>query len=252
MKEKYYMRRFNAGEQNFDDQAQKVRVVAATENPVRIWDWEKKEVIEEVLLLDGVVLPEGNRVPLLDSHNRYSVSGVLGSARNFGVNGNALECDVVFSETGLGKETAIKVREGHLTDFSVGYESIESVWASPDETKSVGGRVFLGPLKVTTRWKLKELSITPIGADESAKVREGRADSYKQYLLKELWDIENKGKENSMGSVRDPGVQATVASGSSPDYGEKRSGEKDKKRPLTISDLLYFLVVILIIAYFFI
>ena len=35
----------------------------------------------------------------------------------------------------------------------------------------IKGRTYAGPLKVATRWKIKETSVCPIGADELAKVR---------------------------------------------------------------------------------
>ncbi|MCP4107836.1 MAG: hypothetical protein GY749_20215 [Desulfobacteraceae bacterium] len=162
----------------FNDESRSVRVIAVTENPVRVWDWERKDFVTEVLLIDGVHLPPSRQIPLLDSHDRSSVSRVLGSARNFRPAGTSLECDVFFSGTDSGKETAQKVKEGHLTDFSVGYSSIESYWIPEGEVQSVNGRTFRGPVRITSKWNLKELSITPIGADQQATVRIWNGDVY--------------------------------------------------------------------------
>ncbi|MCP4346063.1 MAG: hypothetical protein GY795_11135 [Desulfobacterales bacterium] len=162
----------------FNDESRSVRVIAVTENPVRVWDWERKDFVTEVLLIDGVHLPPSRQIPLLDSHDRSSVSRVLGSARNFKPAGTSLECDVFFSGTDSGKETAQKVKEGHLTDFSVGYSSIESYWIPEGEVQSVNGRTFRGPVRITSKWNLKELSITPIGADQQATVRIWNGDVY--------------------------------------------------------------------------
>ncbi|QTA83136.1 Uncharacterized protein dnl_55300 [Desulfonema limicola] len=156
---------------SFDDSRNSVRVVAVTENPVRVWDWERKSSIDEILLIDGAHLPPSGQIPLLDSHNRSSVTNVLGSARNFAPNGNILECDVFFSGTETGKNAALNVKEGHLTDFSVGYFPAESEYIPAGEVKNINGRQFKGPVKVTTRWNLRELSLTPIGADENATAR---------------------------------------------------------------------------------
>ncbi len=155
----------------FDDDTQSVQVVAVTENPVRIWDWERKTFINEILLIDGASLPESGRIPLLDSHNRTSISGVLGSARKFHKTENTLEAEVVFSETEAGRNAAVNVKDGHLTDFSVGYYPLEAVYLEQGETREIGGRTFEGPLKVTTRWQLRELSVTAIGADRAATAR---------------------------------------------------------------------------------
>ncbi len=162
----------------FNDESRSVRVIAVTENPVRVWDWERKDFVTEVLLIDGVHLPPSRQIPLLDSHDRSSVSRVLGSARNFRPAGKSLECDVFFSGTDSGKETAQKVKEGHLTDFSVGYSSIESHWIPEGEVQSVNDRTFRGPVRITAKWNLKELSITPIGADQQATVRIWNGDTY--------------------------------------------------------------------------
>ncbi len=156
---------------SFDDETSSVRVVAVTENPVRVWDWNSKQYIDEVLLVDGFSLPPSGKIPLLDAHNRSSVSSVLGSARRFHPSGNSLECDVFFSGTDVGRNAAQNVKEGHLTDFSVGYFPVESYYIKEGESKDINGRFFRGPVKVTAKWNLRELSLTPIGADQYATAR---------------------------------------------------------------------------------
>ena len=64
-----------------------------------------------------------------------------------------------------------KVIDGHITDGSVGYQVTKSIWVPEDMEVSVNGRIFTGPLRVSSEWSLKEFSITPIGADVLAKVR---------------------------------------------------------------------------------
>lgn len=162
---------------SYDKTKHTVRAVISTEDGVQVWDWNYG-YIKEHLMADGMEVPANGQVPLLDSHNRYTVESILGSARNFAsvdradVPGTKLkECDVEFSQAEEGMCAEQKMAEGHLTDFSVGYLSIESTFV-PDKTNSViNGRTFTGPCLVTTRWMLKELSLTPIGADAMAKAR---------------------------------------------------------------------------------
>lgn len=156
---------------SFNEKTRSVEVVAATEATVNVYDWERGDVVPEVLLMSGLSLPKNKQVPLMDSHSRGSVSHVLGSARGFMVVGDHLEATVFFSDDQAGRSAAEKVRDGHLTDFSVGYRVERSEWIPNGETMTVNGRAFEGPLKVTTKWKLRELSVTPIGADEGAKTR---------------------------------------------------------------------------------
>ncbi|MDM8516591.1 hypothetical protein QUF76_10355 [Desulfobacterales bacterium HSG16] len=165
----------------FNQKERSVQVIAVSEQPVRVWDNERGGFIDEVLMVNRFVLPPSKQVPLLDSHNRSTVSGVLGSARGFVPNGNTLECRVCFSGTIAGAETALKVEEGHLTDFSVGYTPMESTWIPDGESRDICERTFSGPLKVTTKWYLRELSITPIGADQMAKARSLNDESVPQH-----------------------------------------------------------------------
>jgi hypothetical protein len=157
--------------QTFDEESSSVRVIAVTENPVRIWDWERKDFVDEILLADGYSLPPSGKVPLLDAHDRSSVASVLGSARSFELKGNTLECEVSFSGTEVGQTAAQNVMEGHLTDFSVGYTPLKSMYLKAGETQNVNGKNFSGPVKITSKWHLKELSLAPIGADQFATAR---------------------------------------------------------------------------------
>ena len=230
----------------FDDDAQSVRVVAVTENPVRIWDWERKGFINEILLIDGATLSDSGRIPLLDSHNRTSINGVLGSARNFHKNGDTLEAEVVFSETDAGRNAALNVRDGHLTDFSVGYHPIEAVYLAAGETKEIDGRTFQGPAKVTSKWRLRELSVTAIGADRAATARslDGR-------------DVDDGGNdradaphgEDNAPLAPDPPEPVNGTSASPPEddgRGQRAMAEAEtrsaSKKPASLVDMIFYIL----------
>ncbi len=163
-----------AAPQTLDEKTRSVEVVIATEEPVEVWDWTRWEPVREVLLMSALERP-GEQVPLLDTHNRYSTSNVLGSVREIQVRGDRLVGRAYFSETQEAATAFLKVREGHLTDLSVGYRVTASVWVEEGTTAEVEGRKFEGPLRVVTGWKLREVSLCPLGADEKAKIRDGRA-----------------------------------------------------------------------------
>ena len=153
--------------QTLDEGSRSVQIIAATEEPARVWDWDRYEIVDEVLLMDGVQTPD--QVPLLDAHSRYNTASVLGSVRGFSPEGSQLIADAYFSST--AEDSLTLVREGHLTDVSVGYQVLEAVWIAEDERSTVNGREFEGPLRVATSWVLREVSLVPIGADEYAKIR---------------------------------------------------------------------------------
>ena len=150
-----------------------IEVTMATETPVEVYTWEHG-LVEEVLLMDGAEYAD--RIPLLDTHDRFSSNAVLGSVTSIRHANGEMVGKVAFSRT--AEDIMTKVEEGHLTDFSVGYRPIRSVFIPEGESQVISGRSFDGPKLVTDRWKIKELSICAIGADENAKAR-AEAFNYK-------------------------------------------------------------------------
>lgn len=152
-----------------------IRWTLATEQPATVYDWTRDALVEEVLLMDGMLVPDSGQVPLLDCHSRWSCEDQLGSVTDFAaaMNGELAAKDALvrFAADEKSQRTKQKVVDGHLTDGSVGYKVLRSVWI-PEATEAIiRGRTFQGPLKVTYEWAIKEFSITPIGADNLAKVR---------------------------------------------------------------------------------
>ncbi|WP_273523933.1 prohead protease/major capsid protein fusion protein [Mailhella massiliensis] len=148
-----------------------VEFTAATEQPVSVWDWEKWDVVPEVLRMDGVQLPASGQVPLLDTHDGTSVQNVLGSFGAFRTEEGQLIGRATFSGVQAGADAFRRVAEGHITDVSVGYEVLASTWVENGATATVEGVEYTGPVRVTTVWKLFEVSLCPVGADDRAKVR---------------------------------------------------------------------------------
>lgn len=152
-----------------------VEVVASTEDPVVVFDWETYRPVREVLLMSGCQVPDIGQVPLLDTHSRCRVADVLGSFRNIhveqGPKGPQLAGKNVFSATEDGEKPFQKVLEGHVTDVSIGYDVIAYMEIKEGQSAEIEGRMFEGPLRVSTQWKIFELSLCPIGADDKAKIR---------------------------------------------------------------------------------
>lgn len=161
------------GPSTFDPDTRSVEVVGATDAPAEVFDWSRLDIVKEVLLMGGLEKPKSRQVPLLDAHSRYSHSSVLGSYRDMKTDAHQLTGRVFFSTVPEAEGPMTKVREGHMTDFSVGYRVIDSEWVPEGKTKKIKGHSFEGPVSVVTRWRVKELSLVPIGADENATARSG-------------------------------------------------------------------------------
>lgn len=158
-----------------DEAARSVEVVASTQAAVTVFDFEEWQPIREVLLMSGCQLPESGRVPLLDCHSREHAGDIVGSFDHIrvedGPQGPQLVGRAVFSATPDGEAPFRKVVEGHLTDVSVGYDVIAYQRIRAGEVAVIEGTTYEGPLRVTTQWRLLELSCVPVGADSLAKMR---------------------------------------------------------------------------------
>jgi hypothetical protein len=159
----------DSGPETLDEESRSFEITLATETPVDVLDFERFEIVPEVLLMSGAELPKSRQIPLLDSHNRFGASSVLGSIRGLKISNGDLVGRAHFSS--IETDTWTKAREGHLTDFSAGYKPIKSHWIPEGESFSYRGKTYNGPLRLTQRWKIREGSVVAIGADELAKAR---------------------------------------------------------------------------------
>jgi hypothetical protein len=155
----------------FSEEGRTVEAVISTEQPVLMVDWERMDYVPEILLSSGVEFPKSRQIPFLDSHRRSSVTDQLGSARNITVGDGRVTATLMFSKARQGEEALAAVRDGHVTDVSVGYEVLKRTYVEKGKTKTIGGREYEGPVNVVTKWRLREVSLTPIGADDQAKLR---------------------------------------------------------------------------------
>ncbi len=148
-----------------------VDTVISTETPVLMPDWDRMEMIPEVLLTSGVEFPSNRQVPFLDSHNRSTNGDQFGSARSITTQGNRVVGTLHFSKKQAAIDAFNDVVDGHATDVSAGYKVLNRTYVPTGQTQVINGRSFDGPVNVVTKWRLREVSLTPIGADDQAKLR---------------------------------------------------------------------------------
>jgi len=149
-----------------------VEVVMATETRSKVFDPERWEVIEEVLLMSDVRLPDDGRIPLTVEHERHA-GAVIGSVVDMRVEGKKLVGRAVFSRSADTEPYYVKVVEGHLNRFSVVYpaDTRRTVWIDGGKEKKVNGKVYKGPVAVTKSWEPKSLGLVLYAADRNAKAR---------------------------------------------------------------------------------
>jgi hypothetical protein len=148
------------------------RATVATEAPVLRYDWDRDEVVDEVLTLGGMRAPQS--VPLLDSHNRNSIDDVLGRVSGFSRGADGWEASPTFADTERGRNARQMVDDGTITDVSAGYSVIEKSYLEPGESATIDGRIYTAGKRAMVlgrQWQLKEVSMVPIGADVNARFR---------------------------------------------------------------------------------
>lgn len=155
--------------ETIDEENRTVRAVLASETPVLEWDYMHGRMVPRVLLASGNNFPESQQVPLLDCHRRDSVESIIGSVREFQVTERGVEGLLRFASVSTAQWNM--VREGHVTDVSVGVRLLEEIYIPEGEAEFIDGRTWEGPLNLATEWMCLEVSLCPIGADDEAKIR---------------------------------------------------------------------------------
>lgn len=180
-----------------------IDTVATTEAPALVVDWERWEVIREILPMKYREAPPSGKVPLLDSHNRSSIEKVKGSATDFTISGADLMCKTFISST--EPNVRQKIAEGHIDSVSIGYKTDRenSVEIPKGASVVIDGQSYKNeftdgyPMVVRTWWQEHELSLVPIGADQAAKFKSEMENSSLIGKVKEL--------ENKIKSITDKG-----------------------------------------------
>lgn len=153
-------------------------VVVATETPVRRYDEDRGYVINEVLLMDGVVLRSGmQQMPIVDSHDDKTVRNILGSIRGLQVINGELHGQPVFASDEEAQVIRQRMDEGHITDFSITALPMESIFVPHGQSYTTKrGAVIDGPAVIHVRWQPHNASICATGADENSTVRRSYTD----------------------------------------------------------------------------
>lgn len=163
--------------ESVDEAERTFEAVVATAQRAAVFDFRSFEVIDEILLARGGEFPQS--VVLLDDHDRTNgVSSVIGSAFAFRLEGDQW---IGRGKVGRAVEGNMQreqiwqdLRDGHIRAVSIGYQVREFTDIRPGQSQVIESRRYEAGermLRVTTGWRVHELSLTPIGADSNAVIR---------------------------------------------------------------------------------
>lgn len=209
-------RTFQCRADTFDSEARTVEAVIATDEPVSVYDYRTDRMIQEVLRMDLMTMPESGQIVLLDSHQRWSLETLIGSIRSLRVEGGELIGLLNFVEGDDDIDKIVrKVEQGHLTDISVGYRVAKYTDIRPGETEVIEGQSHTAgntTLRIATAWEPYEGSLTAIGADAKSKLRETPEEA-----------LSVRGEDET------PGSEEPTNEPASRDAGQPRSADSGKE-----------------------
>ncbi len=134
------------------------RMVAYTGEAMRLAGWRHPVVID----LAGLSVPSQNR-PIRFGHDAQA--GV-GHTDAIGVDaGQLIAAGVISRDTAAAKEVVASSRNGFPWQASVGASVDEFEFVRPNQSVTVNGREFTGPVNVVRRSTLGEISFVDLGAD---------------------------------------------------------------------------------------
>lgn len=107
---------------------------------------------------------EKRSIPLLDSHDRYSVDAVLGKMVEAKETDEGLETTFEMRDTEKAIEALTAVADGFISGLSIGYEPIEFKYEQPE------GGSFFDTIRHITEVKLREVSLVVFPMNEGARV----------------------------------------------------------------------------------
>lgn len=171
------MRMISARDQ--DDSDEGIEVVIATDSPVDRMDWNRGQIVSEILDMDGVEFRSSLRqLPIVDSHDPSTVANVLGSVRDIQIKDGELIGRAVFASDSKSQEAFQKVRDGHLTDFSITASVNQVKQVPPGATYRVRNKDIDGPAEIVTKWTPTDASLVAVGADARSTVISKLRSSY--------------------------------------------------------------------------
>ncbi|WP_334150360.1 prohead protease/major capsid protein fusion protein [Hyphomicrobium sp.] len=148
----------SSGASSWDAKARTFRAVIAAGAGVQRWD--RDGLFTEYLDPAGIELRE--RVPVLNAHRQHDIADVLGTVVKVERKGDRIEALLRMSKRAEVEAVVADIADGVLSGVSVGYQ----VLAWREEEDDAGNRT-----KTAIRWRLLEVSVVPVPADDGAHFR---------------------------------------------------------------------------------
>jgi hypothetical protein len=164
--------------ESVNEDARTVEVIFGTDTPVRMWNWEIGDFMEEMSFENGHVRWQrlNSGAPLLDNHDSdKGTEGVIGVVERAWAEGGKGYAEIRFSKQKEGDRAFQEVKDGILKGVSFGYR----VYKYEQQTTEEGQL----PRLRAVDWEPFEISLAPIQADPNAVVRKNSEELNKVQIL---------------------------------------------------------------------
>lgn len=156
---------------SFDDKANTVDVVWSTGARVMRYSWVRDEVYEEELEISRAAIDmtrfESGAISVLDTHQRYTLNSVLGTAVKGWVEGKEARATLKLSQRDDLAGLVSDIKGGVIRNISVGY-SVQKYEVTRAHERTDGGKY---PIYRAVRWTPSEISFVPVPADPQSGTR---------------------------------------------------------------------------------
>ena len=155
------------------DTDQSIEAVITTDSPVKVFDPQRGEILDEVLLTAGANLPQA--ISLTTDHD-FSVKSVIGTTGEFKRLPHEIRGRNFFDSDDDATKLYSKSKARSITDNSIEYRTDAFIYLEPGQAKNINGKRYTAgqdrPLKIATQWALIRNSLVLQGADPAAKMRQ--------------------------------------------------------------------------------
>ena len=181
----------SAGSKSWNHKSRTLRATIAAGAGVERYDYEGRYL--ELLDPSGVELSA--HMPVLNAHRAGDLSDVLGAVVSVDRKGENLDAVLRLSKRQEVDAIAVDIADGIVTGVSIGYLVI--AWT--EATDEDGNRT-----KTATKWRLLEVSIVPIPADDAARIR-GRNIMSTTTTTSEAPDRDERAERKRLTTIRELG-----------------------------------------------
>lgn len=192
-----------------DDRSPTIEIEAYTGNPIRQW-WSEHPIVMDLAGMQEIADP--SRMVFLRDHDP---SRPMGHASEVGVKNNELFAKGVLSvDNADTREFTKSSKEGFPWRASIGATDLEAAYIPEGKKLQCNGRTYEGPVIHIAHWKLKEISVVTLGADDSTNSvaasteQKQKRDEIMKHLKRLKTNIKASDSDPNEGSknVQDPKV----------------------------------------------